>query len=211
MEKGVSILCASQPVSSCRLPVWVSRNRIHPSDLANNHVERKSGPGCLLMLHGRRKCCFSLMSPSHSRVCVAKRRKLSKGCNYSDSLTQMLRGRCGINNERTQRRLFIIKSSLRVLITREAAKATKANGTNQFPPRLLDYSPTQGTDGWISELRPIRVKKKKSKHEPYCKRCGLTWTRPYGHMDRINRACLGNAAEPQSKREIQTKARLQQK
>lgn len=140
----------------------LSRNRIHPLDLANNQAERKSDPGCLLVLQGRRKCCFPLMSPSHSRVCVAKRRKLSKGCNYSDSLTQMLRGRCGINNERTQRRLFIIKSSLRLLITREVARATKANGKNQFPPRLLDYLPTQGTEGWISELRPIRVKKKKN-------------------------------------------------
>lgn len=42
----------------------------------------------------------------------------------------MLRGRCGINNERTQRRLFIIKSSLQVLVRQEAAKATEANDKN---------------------------------------------------------------------------------
>lgn len=38
-------------------------------------------------------------------MCAAKRSELSKGCNYCDSLTQMLRRRCGINYQDTKKPL----------------------------------------------------------------------------------------------------------
>lgn len=83
-----------------------------------------------------------------SRGCLAKWRELSNCCSYSDSLTQMLRGRCGINNERTHRKLFIIKSSPTFSSRRKWPRSqTQMVRTCVFPKA----SPTWRTEQWLSE------------------------------------------------------------